>query len=49
MADGEIISQQSYTITNKRITEPSVPEKAGYTAKWESYELKLEDITVKAV
>ena len=49
VADGEIISQQSYTITNKRITEPSVPEKAGYTAKWESYELNLEDITVKAI
>ena len=49
IAEGEIISQQSYTITNKRITEPSVPEKAGYTAKWESYELNLEDITVKAI
>lgn len=49
VADGQITDVQSYTVENNRITPPSVPQKEGYTAKWESYELNLSDITVKAV
>ena len=49
VADNETVSIQTYTYTNRKITEPAVPQKEGYTAKWEAYSLNLENITVKAV
>ena len=49
MASGESVSVQTYTYTNPKITEPTVPEKTGYTARWESYSLNMQNITVNAV
>lgn len=49
IADNETVDVKSYTYTNAKITEPNVPEKEGYTAKWETYSLNFENITVKAI
>ena len=49
-ADGAQVGKtQTYTVENKNITAPEVPEKAGYTGEWEAYTLTTGDITVKAV
>ena len=48
-ADGETVGTATYTINNKEIVEPAVPEKAHYTGVWESYELTTGDVTVNAV
>lgn len=50
MANGQLVGRRKYTPSNMSITEPSVPAKMGYSnARWESYELNFEDITVNAV
>ncbi len=40
---------REFTVENKQINIPTVPEKAGYTGEWASYELGAENITVNAV
>ena len=49
MADGEIAGTDRYTVEGTEITEPSVPEKAGYIGVWENYTLTTGNITVNAV
>ena len=49
MADGVTVGADSYTVEDKEITEPDVPEKAGYTGVWEEYELTLGNVTVNTV
>jgi hypothetical protein len=49
VADGTTVGTAKYTGENKSITEPAVPEKEGYTGKWESYTLTTGDVTVNAV
>lgn len=49
MAEGEVVGVVPYTVTTGHITEPEVPEKDGYTAEWEEYELDSKNKTVKAV
>ena len=48
-ADGKTVDTQTYTIEDKNITEPKVPEKEGYTGKWKDYNLNGGDRTVIAV
>ena len=48
-SDGKTVDKQTYTVENKNITEPKVPEKAGYTGKWKKYDLNGGDRTVIAV
>ena len=48
-ADGVEVGTDIYTINDKEITVPAVPEKKGYTGVWESYELTTGDVTVNAV
>ena len=49
-ADGEQVGEVlTYTMKNKQITEPAVPEKVGYNGAWEEYELNCENIVVNAV
>lgn len=43
---GEVLT---YTVENKQITEPAVPEKDGFIGEWEEYELNCENIVVNAV
>lgn len=47
-ADGKIIGVQTYTVENKEITEPVVPDKTGHTGVWEQYSLTTGNITVNA-
>ncbi len=48
-ADGELVADIPFTIKNKSISEPEVPEVDGKYGRWEQYELTLSDITVNAV
>lgn len=48
-ADGKTVDTQTYTVEDKNITEPKVPEKEGYTGKWKDYNLNGGDRTVIAV
>ena len=49
VADGVTVETCYYTAEAPEIIEPAVPEKTGYTAAWEAYELSSGDITVNAV
>ena len=49
VADGEEVAVRYYTVENKEIDEPAVPEKEGYTGAWEDYTLDIGDKTVNAV
>ncbi len=49
VADGESVYSETYTVEDKTVTEPSVPQKGGYTASWEAYQVTTGDITVNAV
>ena len=50
VADGSVVERVKFNIeTMDSITEPAVPEKAGYTGEWEEYELELADITINAI
>lgn len=48
-ADGRKVGEVTYTVEDKEIVEPAVPEKDGYVGKWEEYTLTTGNITVKAV
>lgn len=49
VADGVIVAERVYTIENNKPEVPEVPEKNGYTGKWENYVLNYGDVTVNAV
>ena len=49
VADNVTVATRTYTTENKEISLPEVPAKAGYTGKWEAYELAFGDVTVNAV
>lgn len=49
VADGNTVKTESYTVENKNIDIPDVPEKEGHSGRWESFELDCTDITVSAV
>ncbi len=48
-ADGQAVGQCTYTVDDKDITPPEVPQKDGYTGVWETYALTTGDVTVTAV
>lgn len=48
-ADGETVDIKVYTVENKNITEPAVPNKTGYTGTWKDYELTTGNITIDAI
>ena len=47
--NGETVENVTFTVETESITEPAVPEKAGYTGEWEEYTLGTSDITIKPV
>ena len=50
MADGvQVGDTLTYTVENKAVTAPAVPEKEGYNGAWEAYELTIGNVTVNAV
>ena len=49
IADGVVVGTASFTVENKNITVPAVPERTGFYGTWESYTLGTESITVNAV
>ena len=51
IADGTTIAIVTYTVEDQSIRErePAVPQKTGYTAKWNDYELEIGGIKVYAV
>lgn len=48
VADDVIVSTQTFTIETENLIEPPVPQKAGYYACWEYYDIIAEDITIDA-
>ena len=48
-ADNTVVDIQTYTVENRNITVPTVPEKTGYTGVWEQYTLTIGDLTVNAI
>ena len=49
IADGEEVETVSYYEGDTTVNEPQVPEKDGYTGRWEEYTLGTTDIVVNAV
>ena len=49
VADGATVGAAVYTVENRDIAEPLVPEKTGYSAEWENYTLTTGDITIHAL
>lgn len=49
VADGETVGTVNFTVNDEKIAEPNVPEKSGYTGKWEEYSIVDHDITINAV
>lgn len=51
IADGKTIATEKFDVNNMKITAPKVPlsTKEGYTAKWQLFELKLQDITINLI
>ncbi|MBR4451871.1 MAG: leucine-rich repeat protein [Clostridia bacterium] len=49
IADGREIAKIPFTVEDKSINEPAVPEKDGYTGSWSEYTLAASDMTVNAV
>ena len=49
IADGATVGTAVYTVENRNIAEPLVPEKTGYSAEWENYTLTTGDITIHAL
>ncbi len=51
VADGVEVAQLSFTVEDRRFKKlPKVPEKEGYTGKWEKYDLSVgTDITINAI
>ena len=44
-----VVEVVEFTVATESIVEPSVPEKAGFVGKWESYTLGTESIVVNAI
>ncbi len=44
-----LIATRAYTVENKNIELPTVPEKKDYTGKWDDFELNGGNITVNAI
>jgi len=49
VADGKTVATITYSIENIDFTVPAVPEKKGYSGKWEEHEYKFENLVVNAV
>ncbi len=48
MLDGKEIEKVPFTVESKKISEPEIPGKEGYTGKWSEYIIAASDITVNA-
>ena len=48
-ADGKTVGEETYTVEDKHVEEPALPQKGGYNGAWEAYELNCADVTVNAV
>ena len=49
VADGVTVSRVPYNVETDSINAPDVPDKTGYSGKWENYEFTIGGITVNAV
>lgn len=49
VADGTTIDTKQFTVESVAIEEPTIPEKVGYSSKWENYEIIPQNITINAI
>ncbi len=48
-ANGTVIAAIKFYPNTTSISEPAIPQKQGYTAKWETYTLNGQDVTINAI
>lgn len=48
IADGVVISVQSFTSDTKALIEPEIPPKAGYIARWDYYKIEEKNLVINA-
>ncbi len=48
MADGVLVERVAYTVESEGISEPTIPNKTGFTAVWGKYSLTLGGILIDA-
>lgn len=48
-ADGKFVDSRNFTVENGFADEPPIPEKFGYSSRWQDYELRGGDIRIDAV
>ena len=48
IADGVVVSTQTFTVETESLDEPPVPQKAGYYACWSYYKIEAKDIKIVA-
>lgn len=49
VADGKVVGTDTYTVEDKSVSPPEVPEKENYTGAWEPFTLSAGNVTVEAV
>lgn len=48
VADGVVVSIQSFTSDTKALDEPEIPPKAGYVTRWDYYKIEKKNLVIKA-
>ena len=48
-ADGNTVAEEYFTVDNKIVSVPEIPQKEHYAAKWTKFEYELKDIEVPAI
>lgn len=49
VADGITVDTVEFNVESTALSEPTIPDKNGYTSKWENYSIIADDITVNAI
>lgn len=49
IAGDEIVAEIPFTVENSSIEEPEIPQREGYTARWQSYTLGKDSVSVQAI
>lgn len=47
--DGKVVGSDTYTVENKEIDYPAIPQKEGYIGRWQDVTLSFGDITISAI
>lgn len=48
VADGKIVLIQTFQVDDMSVNEPEIPQKDGFTSKWQDYELTFSNVKIEA-